>query len=240
MSLFNYDKYKILIDPESKKVQGLQTGDVVRRQYYDGQNLIYSLMIVLQTGVDTLIGKDGKELRSPYFVGALIDGDEPQSGELLDFARMTNLFNVDRTGALYMTASDSNAPYLDIIDAIAIENSLCYPYMDGGVANEADSQKYAAAGMEFLTTQYIKSVQDVYRIFRIKRNAVINSGHQIIGFKQTLEKKVSNPQRIVISYKIRASRPLSGVELRLGYTNEREIDGRDSICLLYTSPSPRD
>lgn len=229
MSLFNYDKYKILIDPESKKVQGLQTGDVVRRQYYDGQNLIYSLMIVLQTGVDTLIGKDGKELRSPYFVGALIDGDEPQSGELLDFARMTNLFNVDRTGALYMTASDSNAPYLDIIDAMAIENSLCYPYMDGGVANEADSQKYAAAGMEFLTTQYIKSVQDVYRIFRIKRNAVINSGHQIIGFKQTLEKKVSNPQRIVISYKIRASRPLSGVELRLGYTNEREIDGRDSI-----------
>lgn len=229
MSRFNYDKFKILIDPESKKVQGLQTGDVVRRQYFDGQNLIYSLMIILQTGVDTLIGKDGKELRSPYFVGALIDGDEPQSGELLDFARVTSLFNVDRTGALYLTAADSDAPYMDVIDSIAIENSLCYPYMDGGVADEADNRKYAAAGMEFLTTQYIKSIQDVYRVFQIKRNALTNPVHQLIGFKQTLEKKVSNPQRIVISYKIRASRPLSGVELRFGYTNEKETDGRDSI-----------
>lgn len=229
MSRFNYDKYKILIDPESKKVQGLQTGDVVRRQYFDGQNLIYSLMIVLQTGVDTLIEKDGKELRSPYFIGALIEGDEPQSGELLDFARVTSLFNADRSGALYLTASDSDAPYLDVVDAMAFENSLCYPYMDGGVADKADSRKYAATGMEFLTTQYLKSVQDVYRVFRIKRNAATSSAQQVIGFKQTLEKKVFNPQRIVISYKIRASRPLNGVELRFGYTNEREIDGRDSI-----------
>lgn len=229
MSRFNYDKFKILIDPESKKIQGLQTGDVVRRQYFDGQNLIYSLMIVLQTGVDMILDKEGKELRSPYFVGALVDGHQPQSGELLDFARVTNLFNMERSGAMYLTASDSDSPYLDVIDAMPIENSLCYPYTDGGMAEEADSRKYAATGMEFLTTQYMKSIQDVYRVFRIKRNAATNSRQQVIGFKQTLEKKVANPQRVVISYKIRASRPLSGVELRLGYTNESQTDGSDNI-----------
>lgn len=229
MSLYNYDKFKILIAPDSKKVQGLQQGDVVRRQYLDGNNLVYSLMIVLQTGIDILLDKAGKELRSPYFIGALIEGDEPQSGELLDFARVTNLYNANRSGALYLTASDTEAPYLDVIDGMATENSLCFPYMDGSMTDEADSRKYGIAGAEFLVSEYRKSVQDVCRVFRITRNEVANEKHCTVGFKQTLEKKVANPWRIVISYKIRASRPLNDVELRFGYTDGREIDGRDTI-----------
>ena len=112
--------------PESHKTQGLQEGDVVRRQYLDGKNLIYSLMIVLQTGIDIILDKTGKELESSFFIGALIEGDEPVNGELLDFVRTTNLFNTDRSGALYLTASDSEAPFMDIIDGMAFENSLCY------------------------------------------------------------------------------------------------------------------
>lgn len=119
MSVYNYSKYKILIDPESKKTQGLQVGDVVRRQYFDNPNLIYSLMIVLKTGSEIV-----REKESPYFVGALIEGDEPRQGELLDFIRITNLFNSDRSGALYLTASDSEAPYMDVIDGMATEHSL--------------------------------------------------------------------------------------------------------------------
>lgn len=229
MSRYNYDKYKILIDPDSKKVQGLQEGDVVRRQYLDGNNLIYSLMIVLQTGIDTLLDKAGKELRSPYFIGALIEGDEPRSGELLDFARVTNLFNADRSGALYLTASDAEAPYLDVIDGMATENSLCFPYMGASTADETDSRKFGITGAGLLTWEYWKSVQDVYRVFRITRNDAANPEHHTVGFKQILERKVANPQRVVISYKIRASRPLDDVELRFGYTDEREIDGKDAI-----------
>lgn len=123
MSLYKYARYKVLLDPESHKTQGLQVGDVVRRQYFDGKNLIYSLMIVLQTGIDTVLDKTGKELESSYFIGALIEGDEPVNGELLDFVRTTNLFNADRSGALYLTASDSEAPFMDIIDGMAFENS---------------------------------------------------------------------------------------------------------------------
>lgn len=143
MSLYKYDRYKILLDPESHKTQGLQVDDVVRRQYLDGKNLIYSLMIVLQTGIDIILDKTGKELESSYFIEALIEGDEPVNGELLDFVRTTNLFNADRSGALYLTASDSEAPFMDIIDGMAFENSLCYPIMGEGRADEADSERYS-------------------------------------------------------------------------------------------------
>ena len=127
MSKFNYPSFKILIDPQSKKTQGLRVGDVVRRQYFDHPKLVYSLMVVTETGID-VIGQG----ESAYFIGALVEGDEPKSGELLDFVRVTNLFNTDRSGALYLTASDSEAPYLDVIDGMAVEQSLCYPYMGGG------------------------------------------------------------------------------------------------------------
>ena len=107
MSVFRYPKYKIRIDPDSDKTQGLQTGDIVHRQYAGRERSVYSLMAVLETGVETVGNRE-----APYFVGALLDGDEPQNGELLDFVRITNLFDSTRSGALYLTASDSEAPYM--------------------------------------------------------------------------------------------------------------------------------
>lgn len=104
MALFVYPKFKITIDPESRKIQGLRQGDVVRRQYTDAST-IYSLMLVLETGIDLIGDKE-----SHYFIGALVEGDEPQAGQLLDFVRVTNLFDRERGGALYLTASDSDSP----------------------------------------------------------------------------------------------------------------------------------
>ena len=51
MSVYKYKKYKISLQSDSKKTQGLRTGDIVRRQYFDGKNLIYSLMCVLESTV---------------------------------------------------------------------------------------------------------------------------------------------------------------------------------------------
>ena len=85
MSLINYTKYKISIDPKSKKIQGLQAGDIVRRQYFDGKNTIYGLMAVLDTGIDKIANENGVLEDSPYFVGALLDGDIPSSDQVLDF-----------------------------------------------------------------------------------------------------------------------------------------------------------
>lgn len=181
MALYPYSKYKILIDPESKKTQGLRVGDVVRRQYFDNPNLIYSLMVVLETGSEIV-----REKESHYFVGALIEGDEPRNGELLDFVRITNLFDRERGGALYLTASDAEAPYMDVIDGMASEHSLCLQ----------ESSKRITESESF--------------VFPIKE-------------------AVKHPERLVIAYKIRASKALADVPLTFGYTDGSEMDGADTI-----------
>ena len=82
MSVFRYSKYKVRINPDSQKTQGLHVGDIVRRQYAGRERAVYSLMCVTETGTELVGDKE-----APYFIGALLDGDEPQSGELLDFVR---------------------------------------------------------------------------------------------------------------------------------------------------------
>ncbi len=229
MALFSYSKFKVRIDPQSKKSQGLQAGDIVRRQYRDRDSIIYSLMAVLETGIDILHDQNNQEQKSPYFIGALLEGDEPKSGELLDFVRVTNLFNSDRSGAMYLTASDSDSPYMDVIDGMAYDNSLCYPYMDGGESDIPSINKYACVGFPYLASEYFKSNLDSYRVFRITRNATQNTGNETIGFKQSIEKQLQNPQMVVVSYKIRASKPINGVNVSLGYVDGTEIDGSDTI-----------
>lgn len=181
MSKYNYSTYKIIIAPDSHKTQGLQVGDVVRRQYRDANQLIYSLMIVLETGTDIISSKE-----SHYFIGALVEGDVPQNGELLDFVRVTNLFDEQRSGALYLTASDSNSPYLDVIDGMATERSL----------------------------------------YLMDKSRCIHAG-EIFEFPIT--GRVAYPERMVISYHIRASKPLANVALSFGYSDGSETDGTDTV-----------
>lgn len=176
MSIYSYNKYKIIIDPESKKTQGLHIGDVVRRQYFDRPNLIYSLMVVLDIGVDLINGKE-----SYYFIGALLEGDEPENGQLLDFVRVTSLLDNDRSGALYLTASDSESPYMDVIDGLGKERSL---------------------------------------VLAEKPQRTTSS------FVIPLGSKVTNPERLLISYRIRASKETTA-EVQVGYIDE--IDGIDTI-----------
>lgn len=181
MSKYNYSIYKIIIAPDSHKTQGLQIGDVVRRQYRDANQLIYSLMIVLETGTDIISSKE-----SHYFIGALIEGDVPQNGELLDFVRVTNLFNKERSGALYLTASDSDSPYLDVIDGMATERSLYF----------------------------------------MEKNKCIHAGEV---FEFPITGRVTYPERMVVSFHIRASKSLADVPLSFGYADEGETDGTDTV-----------
>ena len=43
MSVFRYPTYKIRIAPDSQKTQGLQAGDIIRRQYAERERTVYSL-----------------------------------------------------------------------------------------------------------------------------------------------------------------------------------------------------
>ena len=216
MAVYNYSKYKIRIDSDSQKTQGLQVGDVVRRQYAERNQSIYSLMVVVETGVDAI---DGKE--SPYFIGALLDGDEPKSGELLDFVRISSLTNTDRSGAMYLTAWDCDAPYMDIIVGMATERSLCYPTLAGGTIYIPDKAKYAVYGDA--ATEYRSEDNEANRIVRI-------TGNGSYGIKQTLEESVSHPERLLVSFKARASQ-YAEAAISFGYTNGEKLDAEDTFSL---------
>lgn len=224
MATHNYPKYKILIDPDSKKTQGLRVGDVARREYSDSSGLIYSLMVVTETGVD-IIG----EKESYYFVGALIEGDEPKSGEILDFVRITNLFDTDRSGALYLTASDNDSPFMDVIDGLAYENSLSFPYMMGGSPDKPNRNQYSCTGERYLNISYKPSEEGAERILRLTRNKIENTAGEIIGLKQPIDVPIKNPQRLIVSYKIKASKEGKNIPVSLSYTNDKETDGFDVI-----------
>lgn len=224
MSVYSYERYKIRIAPDAHKAQGLQPGDIVRRQYIDRNGSVYTLMAVTDTGIDVIDGKD-----SPYFVGALLDGDVPRSGELLDFVRITSLLNPQRSGALYLTASDSEAPYLDVIDGMATEQSLCYPNMEGGMVNIPDKTKYTCFGSKYLSVNYKQGEADALRIFRMCRNKTALPVTDRFGLKQTIEEAVEHPERLLVSFRIQASKPLSSVPIRFGYTNGEKEDATGTL-----------
>lgn len=227
------EKYQILIAPDSKKVQGLQTGDIVRRQYFDGSNIIYSLMCVLAHGTtkrfstEAQYDVDGKpvfkddgtistvniEKDVPYFVGALLEGDAPKTKELLDFVRITNLFNADRSGALYLTASDSQSPFMDVIDGIGRNKSLCWPENIASEAFEDPHSQYIVRGT-CLASQYKNSEDGNNRIVRLTKNAVSDG---FCGLHQDFYELVAAQKRVLVSYKARANKAVT-VNAEIAYT----------------------
>lgn len=220
MSVYHYSRYKIRIDPDSEKTQGLQTGDIVRRQYTGRNRSVYSLMAVTETGTELVAGRE-----APYFIGALLDGDEPRNGELLDFVRITSLLNANRSGALYLTASDEEVPFMDVIDGMATRKSLCYPVADGGTADVPDKGRYAVSGTG-LETEYRNTGAEASRIFRMTRSGSFIPG-SASGLKLTLEESVSHPERLLVSFQARASKQLSAVPLAFGYTTGEKTDAGD-------------
>lgn len=226
MARYDYRKYKILIAPDSRKRQGLSVGDVVRRQYLDPPRSINSLMVVLEVGVEIIGGQE-----SAYFIGALIEGDAPQTGELLDFVRVTSLLDEGRSGALYLTASDSESPFLDVIDGIAKERSLCYPTGYGGTEAIPDSNRYSCMGEKYLIQHYEERRGNLSRIYRLTRNKVPSSESEKLGFRQVLERCPEHPAKLLVSYRIRACRKLQDVESRFGYSSDEKIEGTQKLTI---------
>ena len=254
MAVYPYRKFKISLNPNSSKTQGLRVGDIVRRQYFDnqlqknpdgsfsGQNvgMVYSLMCVLETGVDLLPAKDASgnyiipddftpttdangdivQQKAPWFIGALIEGDAPVAGELMDFVRITSLYDTDRSGAIYLTASDDRAPFMDVIDGIGRNESLCWP-IDLAKSTQPDSEtQYVLQGT--IQGEYIpEDGMGHYRILHAKK---INGGAQFVGLRQEFYKYVSNPNMVLISYRAKASATVRA-NVSLGYVNDAQTDG---------------
>ena len=222
MSVFNYKKYKVSLKADSKKTQGLRTGDIVRRQYFDGKNQVYSLMCVLDYGVDKVVVGDEIEEQA-FFIGALLEGDAPQTNEILDFMRVTSLFDVNRSGALYLTASDEQSPFMDVIDGIGRNFSLCWPEGIGNTEYTDSQSQYIIKGEDYVSVEYINSDLEHNRICHITRGAAVYS--DFIGLQQDFYQYVANPNRVLISYKIKSNRELRGIKCSLGYADGERVDG---------------
>lgn len=226
MALFNYKKYKVSLRHDTKKTQGLKTGDIVRRQYFDGKNLIYSLMCVLTYGKETVVDEETQEIvERDYFIGALLEGDVPSSDQLLDFARITNLFDEERSGALYLTASDQESPYMDVIDGIGRNQSLCWPE-DVSTDYEDPKSQYVIINKSKAYGEYKETQQDNNRV--LKLGVSVAEDNVPIGISQDFYEYVANPNRVVISYKIKGSGAQTW-KASLGYTNGEHTDAEFDV-----------
>lgn len=226
MALFNYKKYKVSLRHDTKKTQGLKTGDIVRRQYFDGKNLIYSLMCVLTYGKETVVDEETQEIvERDYFIGALLEGDAPSSDQLLDFARITNLFDEERSGALYLTASDQESPYMDVIDGIGRNQSLCWPE-DVSADYEDPKSQYVIINKGKAYGEYKETQQDNNRV--LKLGVSVTKDNIPIGISQDFYEYVANPNRVVISYKIKGSSEQTW-KASLGYTNGEHTDAEFDV-----------
>lgn len=255
MSIPKTRKFKISLKPESAKgqpdgkggkTQGLKTGDIVRRQYFDGKNVIYSLMCVLEYGVDDvdveeavvdadgnyeLISNDPIEYKTqtvtkqqPWFIGMLLEGDAPMPGEVLDFVRITNLFDQSRSGALYLTASDDESPYMDVIDGIGRNCSLTWPEnINNGAFDDPQSQYIVKANQ--CEVEYIANENDRSRICRIKK--LIGGSASI---QQIFSQYVQNPNQVLVSFWAKASTART-IKLNLAYVDESRTDGTVDVKL---------
>lgn len=253
MSIPNIRKFRISIKPESAKgqpdgnggkTQGLRTGDIVRRQYFDGHNIIYSLMCVIDYGVDNidveeavvdaegnyvLLSQDPIEYKTqkvqkqqPWFVGMLLEGDAPMPGEVLDFVRITNLFDQSRSGALYLTASDDESPFMDVIDGIGRNCSLTWPENINNTEFEDPQSQYIVKANQ-CEVEYIPNADDRSRICRIKK--LIGGTASI---KQTFTQYVQNPNQVLISFWTKATSPRK-LKMSLSYEDDSRTDGEIDV-----------
>lgn len=217
------DSPKGKLDGNGMKTQGLRIGDIVRRQYFDGSNTIYTLMCVVDCGVDTVIN-NGIEKTAPWFVGVLLEGSAPKEGELLDFVRVTSLFDTSRSGALYLTASDNNSPYLDVIDGIGKNNSLTWPE-SLATQTAPDPQSQYVVISNSCIVNYSDQNGDRKRVCQIQKSA-----GGVATLKQSFTQFVNNPNEVIVSFWAKSTQSFEA-NVSVGYDDGSKIDGNTTILL---------
>ncbi|MGD9725212.1 MAG: tail fiber domain-containing protein [Nitrospiraceae bacterium] len=90
---------------ETETDHGFATNDLIRAQRFTGSGVYQSNMQVTAVATTT------------QFTASLSSGDAPAAG--MDFVRLGNTSDTDRQGSIYLTADDTYAPYIDILDGVS-------------------------------------------------------------------------------------------------------------------------
>lgn len=206
MAVIDYRKFKVLIDADSPKVQGLRTGDIVRRLYFDGNRVVYTLMCVLGNGVESVADESGERIISrPYFIGALLEGDAPESGQILDFIRMTNIVDTERGGSVCLNSLGQHPSHIDAIDDIGRSCSLCWPdALAEDFVRPDPARQYVVSGQ----AEYLPELDGNRRVCHITGTRTSDQQGSAVGIIQEFHRNVSEGDRILVSYKVRAGRDM--------------------------------
>lgn len=116
---------------------------------------------------------------------------------------------------------------MDVIDGIGRNESLCWPLNIATPDYEDSESQYIVRGTEAVTTDYI-SEADNNRICHFKRNDAIYYG--FIGLQQDFYKYVQNPNRVLISYKIKANKAVN-CKVSLEYQDGTRTDGEETTSI---------
>ena len=100
-----------VLDDDRNLYHGFTVGDLIRAQRFE----MNAAGGFAQVRVTNMLVTVFHNLWA--YSAILINGDEPQAGD--DFVRLGNTTDTTRQGSIYLTADDSNAPYIDIINDIA-------------------------------------------------------------------------------------------------------------------------
>ena len=99
--------------------------------------------------------------------------------------------------------------------------------MGGGDQYAADRSRYAMQGESYLTETYTQSEGNVSRIYRLTRTSYEGTGKY--GLKMVPEETVKAPERILVSFRIRASETLENIPVTFGYTDGSQSDYSDTL-----------
>jgi len=97
--------YTLHVDTGEDNLIPFSVGDIIRAQAWSGNSIIYSEMYV------AIIGQVSGNVLCPI---ASATGSAPVAGQT--FVRVGSVSKDERKGAVYITSSDDDAPYIDVID----------------------------------------------------------------------------------------------------------------------------
>lgn len=89
---------------------GFLAGDLIRSQRTKWNGSVLAGIYQSDLQVTTVINLY-------EFDAALVSGDAPSIG--MEYVRLGNVSNADRRGSVYLTADDTNAPFIDVVDGIS-------------------------------------------------------------------------------------------------------------------------
>jgi len=99
-------------DDDGNSSQPFWENDIIKAQQFTGRNV--RVVEGRISSITTKLKSDQVALIKSTTTGT------PQAGD--EFVRMGNYTDTDRQGAVYLTSSDNNAPYLDVIDGVSSVN----------------------------------------------------------------------------------------------------------------------